>query len=81
MEEEEEEEEVGDTAVPIEVTGIRMAAAAGDAEVDLEVVAVADLIVVLTEGVEVDREEEAWGECYKNIQCPCYQSCLIKTKI
>ncbi|KAL3053200.1 hypothetical protein OYC64_005689 [Pagothenia borchgrevinki] len=38
-----------------------MAAAAGDAEVDLEVVAVADLIVVLTEEVEVDREEEAWG--------------------
>lgn len=54
---------MGDTAVPIEVTGIRMAAAAEDAEVDLEVVAVADLTVVLTLGAEVDREEEAWGEC------------------
>ncbi|KAI4821687.1 hypothetical protein KUCAC02_007281 [Chaenocephalus aceratus] len=41
-----------------------MAAAAEDAEVDLEVVVVADLTVVLTLGprwTEVDREEEAWG--------------------
>lgn len=59
------EEGVEDTVVLMEVMEVRMAVAAGDVEVDLEVVVAAVvMIVVLIEVGEVDREgEEAWGKC------------------
>lgn len=73
-------EEVEDTVVLMEVMEVLMAAVAGAVGEDLEVVVAADMIVVLTEVAEVDQEEEeAWGECLKNIQCPCCQSCFIRS--